>query len=156
MKVADAKILLAKEDAVVLEIGAHYGEDTAKFLDEFKEIVIYCFEPDIRCISKFKKNIKDKRCTLIEAAVSGRDGKAVLNLSSGWPVTVPALFRRNGLSRIYISLVLKLRRILGREWDMSSSIKKSVSHPMDWPWLTYDKTIEVATIKLDTFRRKII
>jgi 2-O-methyltransferase len=139
------KKILQKEDPVILELGAHTGEDTKIFLKEFKDVKIYCFEPDPRCIKQFKKFIKDDRCVLIEAAVSNESGTIVLNMSSGWPPNlVPWYFRLLGLSKVYM-LFQK------NEWDYSSSIKKSISNPESYPWLTFDKKVEVPTVKLDSW-----
>jgi 2-O-methyltransferase len=133
------KQILQKENPLVLEIGSHIGLDTLKFLDAFKDIMLYCFEPDPRCISMFKQIIKDPRCTLIEAAASNTDGKTMLHLSGGWP---PGY--KNQLDWIY-----------GRgDWNASSSITKSVSHPEMYPWLSFEKTIEVRCLKLDTWVRE--
>jgi len=139
------KKILQKEDPLILEIGAHTGEDTRKFLLEFKNIKIYCFEPDPRCINKFKKCIKDDRCTLVEVAMSNNDGKAVLNMSSGWPTNgIPKFIRFLRLEKFYLSLMKK-------EWDYSSSIKTAISNPRNYPWLIFDKKSEVKTIKLDSW-----
>jgi len=150
------KQLLQKESPIILEIGAHKGEDTSKFLREFKHIKIFCFEPDPRCIAEFKKMIKDDRCTLIEAAVSNEDGKTVLNLSGGWPVRVPKLLKALGVKRCWTFIVLAYRRIRGvhKEWTGSSSIKTSLSYSRDWPWLTFDKTVVVRTMRLDTWAKE--
>jgi 2-O-methyltransferase len=128
-KMEAIKKLLQKENPLILEIGSHVGSDTKLFLKEFRDIKMYCFEPDPRCITKFKRNIKDNRCALIEMAVSNTDGTILLHLSGGYPPET-----------------------LGREeWDASSSIKKAVSHCQKHPWLTFDSSIEVKTIKLDTW-----
>jgi hypothetical protein len=40
--------------------------------------------------------------------------------------------------------------VYGRgDWNVSSSIKNSVSKSSVYPWLSFDRTIEVKTIKLD-------
>ncbi|MEW6585448.1 MAG: FkbM family methyltransferase [Nitrospirota bacterium] len=133
------KNILKKEDPLILEIGSHIGLDTLKFLNEFKDITIYCFEPDPRCIAVFKEIVKDPRCTLIEAAVSNADGTALLHLSGGWP---PGY--RDQMDWIY-----------GRgDWNASSSIKTAVSNSSMYPWLSFEKTIEVRTLKLDTWIKK--
>ncbi len=81
----EIKKLLQKENPLVLEIGSHIGLDTLRFLGEFRDITIYSFEPDPRCVALFKEVVKDQRCTLIEAAVTNIDGKGLLHLSGGWP-----------------------------------------------------------------------
>ena len=123
------KRLLEKENPLILEIGSHIGSDTKLILNSFRDITIYCFEPDPRCITKFKSNIKDNRCALIEVAVSNTNGTILLNLSGGVNPDMP----------------------ITEGWDASSSIKKAVSHGLDYPWLTFDLSIEVKTIKLDTW-----
>lgn len=138
------KQLLQKEDPVVLELGANCGSDTQQLLDEFRDIRIYCFEPDPRNIKRFKKYIDDNRCLLEEAAVSNRDGQSILHMSTGWPVS-----RYSKVFGLY-----KLYGLIGRkEWTASSSIKDSVSHSEDWPWLTFNKVATVKAIKLDTWLR---
>jgi len=139
------KKILQKEDPVILELGAHTGDDTKKFLEEFRDIKIYCFEPDPRCIKRFKDFIKDDRCVLIEAAVSNENGTVTLNMSSGWPPDmIPVWYRRLGLTKVYMFF----KKI---EWDSSSSIKDSISNPKDYPWLTFNKKVKVPTLKLDSW-----
>jgi FkbM family methyltransferase len=128
-KMKAIKRLLQKENPLILEIGSHVGSDTDLFLKSFRDTKLFCFEPDPRCITKFKKKVKDNRSTLVEVAVSNTDGTILLNLSGGFNPDMPAT----------------------EEWDASSSIKKSISHCEDFPWLTFDSTIEVKTIKLDTW-----
>lgn len=154
MKNMDQKIikdLLQKENPIILEVGAHLGEDTKRFLYEFKNLKIYCFEPDPRCIKKFKENINDNRCILIESAVSNKDGETTLYMSGGIPpARIPRILRVIGLSR----LCLYYYRLQQKDWDASSSIKKCVSRSERYPWLTFNKKIEVKTIKLDTWARE--
>lgn len=142
------KQILQKENPLVLEIGAHTGEDTRRFLEEFKDIKIYCFEPDPRCIKRFKERIKDNRCVLVEAAVSNSDGRTILNMSSGWPTdNIPFLVRLFRLDKYYLSFMKK-------EWDYSSSVKTAISNPKEYPWLVFDKKTEVKTVRLDSWVEK--
>ena len=135
----EIKKLLQKENPLVLEIGSHIGLDTLRFLEEFKDITIYSFEPDPRCITFFKEVVKNRRCTLVEAAVANVDGKALLHLSGGWP---------SGFKGEWDS-------IYGRgDWNASSSIKNSVSNSGEYPWLSFDRTIEVKTVRLDTWTKE--
>lgn len=145
--------LLKKDDPVILEIGTHFGSDTQKFLDVFSDIRIYSFEPDPRCIEEFKRRVKSDHSTLVEAAVSNFNGTTSLNLSGSWPVKVPRLVRNLGLRPLWTRVVLMLRDRFGigvqKEWTGSSSIKESLSHSKQWPWLTFDKTVDVRVIRLD-------
>ena len=52
------KELLNINNPIIIEIGAHYGEDTSRFLETFPNAKIYCFEPDDRNIRIFNKNGK--------------------------------------------------------------------------------------------------
>lgn len=70
------KVILKKRDPVIVEIGAHFGEDSVRFSEAFPEGKIYCFEPDPRCITVFKKYVKNDRIKLFEVALSDSNGVA--------------------------------------------------------------------------------
>lgn len=69
------KVLLDKPDPVILEIGAHFGEDSMRFAVSFPKADIHCFEPDPRCISVFKKYVNDEKIKLYEIALSNIAGE---------------------------------------------------------------------------------
>lgn len=119
------KKMLAKETPIILEIGSNDGNDTEEFLKIFKNLKIFCFEPDLRALTKFKKRINDPRCTLYKYAISDVDGKTDFHLSGGWDM-------EGG-------------------WDMSSSIKKPKKHLERWPEVTFDEKRIINTKKLDTW-----
>jgi hypothetical protein len=148
--------LLGKNNPTILEIGAHKGEDTLKFLKEFPNIRIYSFEPDPRNTCDFKKAVIDNRSTLVEAAVSDIDGETILYMSTGWPVKAPKLLRVLGGKSFWTLVVSAYRRWQGteREWTGSSSIKESLPRSRRWPWLTFDKRARVKTVRLDTWVQK--
>lgn len=137
--------LIDRDDPLILELGAHRGYETQKFLTEFPKIRIYCFEPDPRCIAEFKNNIHNTHCQLIEAAISNRDGFLDLNLSGGHN---PGKFNR--LYRLLY--LLKLQNLCpqsGIDWDYSSSIKQVISHSKQYPWLVFPNAVRVKAIRLD-------
>ena len=70
------KNLLKKDDPIIVEVGAHYGEDTLRFVEVFPRSKIYCFEPDTRNINIFKKIVMSNNVSLIEKAVSNKTGHA--------------------------------------------------------------------------------
>lgn len=70
------KAILDKDDPVVVEIGAHYGEDTLRFLEVFEKARMYCFEPDPRNIEIFKQYVTNPRATLRTTALAASDGTA--------------------------------------------------------------------------------
>ena len=69
------KLVLNKADPVIVEIGAHFGEDSMRFAHVFPKSQIHCFEPDPRCISVFKKYVDNERIKLYEFALSNREGE---------------------------------------------------------------------------------
>ena len=70
------KDLLNKNNPIIIEIGAHYGEDTLRFLEIFPNAKIHCFEPDDRNINIFNQMVNDDRVVLYQSALSNQNGKA--------------------------------------------------------------------------------
>lgn len=120
-------ILGKNNDIIFFEVGANRGSDTQRFLDVFPNISLFCFEPDPRCLRKFRKYINDDRVVLVEAAVSDIDGEANLYLSGG---------SKKGHKSQHIN---------------SSSIKKPHNHLKKHPWCVFDENIKVKTITLDNW-----
>ena len=54
------KVILDKSNPIIVEIGAHYGEDSVRFVETFKDAKVFCFEPDPRNIAIFKKHVDDE------------------------------------------------------------------------------------------------
>ena len=75
-KFENLKKLLKKDDPIIIEVGSHYGEDTLRFLESFRGVNLFCFEPDPRNIEIFKKYVNDSRVKLFEVALSDKKGKA--------------------------------------------------------------------------------
>ena len=69
------KVIINKDAPTILEIGAHFGEDSMRFAEAFPSAVIHCFEPDPRCIEVFKKYVKNERIKLHEIALSNTAGE---------------------------------------------------------------------------------
>lgn len=113
--------LITRKGAVIIEIGAADGLDTATFLAQFKDdnFRIIAIEPDHRNVTKFKNLINDPRATLIEAAISDKDGYADFHLSS-----------------TEYSSSLKSPNI--------SELQKR------WPEMTFDQSISIKTRSLDS------
>jgi 2-O-methyltransferase len=120
------KKLLRKSDPVVLEIGANVGRDSKRFMEIFPNITLFCFEPDPRCIRKFKKRIDDySRCCLTEMAIADVEGELDFHLSSG---------SRPGHKSTHIN---------------SSSLLSPKEHINKFPWCKFEETIKVPSITLD-------
>ena len=87
------KTLLGKPNPTIIEIGAHYGEDSMRFLEAFPQARVFCFEPDPRNINIFKKYITDERIKLFEIALSNFNGTADFYLSHDYKVdSVPSKY----------------------------------------------------------------
>ena len=69
------KKLVGKDDPLIVEIGAHYGEDTLRLLETFPNANIHCFEPDDRNIKFFNQTVSDERVVLYQSALSNKNGK---------------------------------------------------------------------------------
>lgn len=130
MRKEDIKILLNKENPVILEVGTNDGEDSEEFLKVFEKIQLYCFEPDPRAIKRFKNRMKDySNYKLYEIAISNDNGYIDFNLSGGNNPGVPGY----------------------GDWDKSSSIKKPKLHLLQHKWCVFNKSIRVETKKLDNW-----
>ena len=70
------KSILNKDNPKIVEIGAHFGEDSVRFSETFPSAEIFCFDPDPRCIAIFKKYVKNDRIKLFELALSDTNGTA--------------------------------------------------------------------------------
>jgi len=70
------KVILDKKDPVIVEVGAHYGEDSVRFTEAFEDCTVYCFEPDPRNVAVFKKYVNNSNIHLFECALSSEEGTA--------------------------------------------------------------------------------
>ena len=122
------KKILKKNDPLILEIGCNDGTDSQEFLNEFKQIKLYCFEPDPRQIKKFEERIKDSRCKLYKIAISNKEGVTDFYLSESINPNTTA--------------------------EDSSSIKKPKKHLRRFPWIKFQKKIQVKTRSLDRWVKK--
>jgi len=122
------KSLIKIESPIILEIGSNDGRDSQEFLNEFKNIKLYCFEPDPRQIKRFKDRIEDSRCKLYKIAISNKEGIIDFYLSESIDPNTTA--------------------------EDSSSIKKPKKHLRRFPWIKFQKKIQVKTMPLDSWAKK--
>lgn len=125
---AEIRALVGRDDPLVLEIGCNDGTDTAAFLAEFPACEMHCFECDPRPVTRFRSRIDDERCHLHQVAVADADGTATLHLSGGMAPGVSM-----------------------DDWDLSSSLLAPKEVVLHHPWLTFDRTTNVPTTRLDTW-----
>lgn len=125
---------VGKEDPTILEIGCNIGTQTAWLSEMFKNPTLFCFEPDPRAIARFKEKIGQRpNVTLFEIALSDRTGDITFHQSGGKPDSELANDMPNG-------------------WDQSGSIRPPKNHLIKAPWVTFEQTITVPTMTLDSWR----
>jgi 2-O-methyltransferase len=66
------KSLVKTESPIIFEIGANNGDDSQEFYEVFENPTLYCFEPGIESIEKFKQ--KSLKAYLFEGAISDKNG----------------------------------------------------------------------------------
>jgi 2-O-methyltransferase len=132
---ADADILrlIGRPDPVILDIGCNDGAEIDRFLKMFPKCQVHAFEPDPRPRARFKKHIRDKRVKLWPLAISAADGEAEFHLSSADQAPPGVQMPEDG------------------EWDLSGSLRKPAKHLDFHPWVKFEKTMKVQTMRLDTF-----
>jgi 2-O-methyltransferase len=121
------------DNPVILEIGSNDGSHTSWFLEAFAEPKIYCFEPDPRAASRFKKRIGNHpNVQLFEIAICNHNGTSTFYQSGGQRNTQNSNEMPEG-------------------WDLSGSIRKPKEHLVVEPEVTFEQTITVETSKLDSW-----
>lgn len=117
--------LVKRPNPTILEIGCNDGTDTLAFLRVMPQAKIYCFEPDPRAITRFKKHLGSRldNVKLFEVAISDRMGRIDFHSSDGGD--------------------------LPQGWDLSGSIRRPKNHLTEYPWVKFEKTITVSTCRLD-------
>lgn len=126
--------LLGRDDPVILEIGAHHGEDTMRFLETFPRGMVYAFEPDPRCRAVLDANLKGHdRCVRTPVAIGAFDGFAPFYQSHG----IPPGTRWQDVT----------------DWDHSGSLRKPTGHLQRHPWCTFTEGPEVVVMRLDSWLR---
>ncbi len=69
------KVIINRMNPTIVEIGAHFGEDSVRFVETFPACRVYAFEPDPRSVEIFKKHVNSDRIELIELALSDVEGE---------------------------------------------------------------------------------
>ncbi len=121
--------LVAKPDPIILEIGCNDGSNTEWFLEVFDHPRVFCFEPDPRAITRFRRRIGDGNVQLFELALSDGEGEITFHMSGG-----------------------RESNDHPEGWDLSGSILKPKEHLVEHPWCSFDQQIKVKTTTLDKWR----
>lgn len=143
------KVILGKENPVIVEVGSHYGEDSMRFVETFENPKIYCFEPDERNIFAFKKYIHNDKIKLFELALSDKNGKQEFYRS----------YRPGDLQEKYDWITEEDFETLKLSNSGASSLKKGYEHVFDTvdevevkrgdTWLTENNIEEIDLLWVD-------
>lgn len=118
--------LVGRPDPVLLEIGAHDGSDTVRFLAAMPRAHVDCFEPDPRPLARLIERLgRDPRVSIHPLAIGATDGRAVFHQSDGTLGDYP------------------------HEWDYSGSIHAPKTHLLTNPEVLFTRRIEVDVMRLD-------
>jgi FkbM family methyltransferase len=117
----------------LVEIGAHFGEDTRIFRQSHPAARIVAFEPDPRNIAMINKLGVNSMCELYPVALSNINGQAVFHLSSGHLSDHPDKMHRDN------------------PYSSSSSLKKPTGHLTVAPAVKFVEDTVVSCIRLDDF-----
>ena len=128
------QVMETRAARVVLELGAHQGEDTRHLRRVFPDARLYSFEPDPRNVEAMRRNGSIRETTLLEAAVSDHDGFGMFHLFRAVLAEAPSWVQE-------------------AEYSGSSSLKRFGGENIH-PWLKFDRTVTVPTVMLDTFVRQ--
>lgn len=118
------RALAGTERPVIVDLGAHQGEEYLWMDAKLGPLGAYvAVEADYRNARELRDRVKhSKEATVIEAAIAAHDGTAMLHLCDN------KTYQAKG----------------------SSSIHKPTGHLHYFPWCTFEQTVEVTTIRLDT------
>jgi len=129
---------VGRDSRTVLEVGAHHGTHTKRFLEAFPSARVHAFEPDPRAAAQFRASVRDPRVTLHEMAIGATNGRAEFHASSGMPPGAPP--------------AVEARYRKG--WDQSGSLRAPKAHRERHPWCKFTRTISVEVRTLDAWSRK--
>jgi FkbM family methyltransferase len=113
-----------------IEIGVHFGSDTKQFRRFHPDARIIGFEPDPRNVKMLQDTGIDKLIELFPCALSDMNGVFPFHLSGGRAHSYDPQFANN-------------------DWSASSSLKVPTGHLKENPWCTFDRTVNVITMRLD-------
>jgi FkbM family methyltransferase len=129
LRADEVRELVDRDDPVILEIGANCGQTTAEFMRAMPRATVFAFEPDPRAIAKHRRNLSHPGVQLFECAIGSRNGTATFHQSSG----------------------AEDRSEYRAGWDQSGSLRKPRSHLTIWPWVRFDRQIDVPIRTLDAW-----
>lgn len=129
--------LVARSDPALLDIGANDGAVSRRLGRLFPGGTIFAFEPDWRAAHRFRERADNPRARLFRTAVGREVGRVKFYQSGGvWP---------------YGSEQSRIAQDLPAIWDQSGSTRRPKEHHTHFPWVNFDRTVEVAMTTLDAW-----
>jgi 2-O-methyltransferase len=117
----------------LVEIGAHFGEDTVIFRASHPTARIVAFEPDPRNLALIRSLGRDTLCELYPLALSNSNGQQTFHLSSGHVSTHPDKMHREN------------------PYSSSSSLKAPTGHLTVHTVIKFEEDTTVDCVRLDDF-----
>jgi len=117
----------------LVEIGAHFAEDTVIFRASHPNARIVAFEPDPRNLALIRSLGRDTLCELHPLAISNSNGQRTFHLSSGHVSGHPDQMHRDN------------------PYSSSSSLKAPTGHLIVHPVIKFEETAVVQCVRLDDF-----
>ncbi|MGU3668632.1 FkbM family methyltransferase [Methylobacterium sp. A49B] len=133
---ADIIRLIDRSNATILDIGTNNGDMSDNFSKWFPYGQIFAFEPDPRAIRKMRARNLSPRIHLTEKALGRSVGTATFHQSSGQDLGAGVIDRETGQIE---------------EWDQSGSLRAPKEHLALFPWISFDKRIDVEVTTLDAW-----
>lgn len=125
--------VVAKDDPLILEIGANDGEHTEWMLKLFPRATLHCFEPEPRAAQRFRARIGARPGVhLHDFALGAYDGYAEFHRSS----TGSAASDQSPPG-----------------WDGSGSLRKPTGHLQRHPEISFHSKMNVPVYRFDTWAR---
>jgi FkbM family methyltransferase len=121
-------------NATIVEVGANDGTHTKLFLEQFPAGRVFAFEPDPRAISKHRAAVSDPRAVLIPKGAGRVTGRTTFYQSTGEVAASDGHDWSEG-------------------WDQSGSIRTPKRHLECYPWVRFEKEIEIDIMSLDEWAR---
>jgi len=116
---------------LMVEIGCHEGSDTVRFLKAMPDILLFCFDCELRALHRFRSLIgRNSRVKLIEKAVADVDDVRFFHASTG-----------------------KIGK--HKDWDYSGSLCKPTGHLTRSPEIGFKSPEIVPCVRLDTWWKDV-
>ncbi|MEB3265251.1 MAG: FkbM family methyltransferase [Cyanobacteriota bacterium] len=131
VRMATLATLVGTDRPTILEIGAHDGSHTLRFLKTFAAPTIHCFEPEPRALERWHR------------ALEGASGVHMHPVAVGEQVGTACFYRSSGQHPGPDG------KPMAQGWDYSGSLRAPRRHLELYPAVSFDRTMEVPVVSID-------